>query len=328
MVHLIIYIGFHLRNNKNNLNLYNNLKITIMRKNVLISLLAVTGAPVAALANADVVIDQNVWKGDGLTVSPAGEVTVSTGKDVSIKKALAPGEYKLHATVVDNAEIVAVYDGKEYALDAPFTIKGNDITEVTVKATAVTPGAFKFSDVKFELVFDFDNIPAVLDLETQLSTIINSTSAAFKADPAWNDDKTGLKLIGSGLADQIKAIKTGGYDAYVKNHLWMGKNSTELKALGDSITAFGNDVNNAAAYVDAYAAATAAYAIAKADYQNLTDNEWKNAKEYTKKLYQKAYDDLGKEIEKFNEDAKAAYDAKQVLLRKIERLSQRALTIR
>lgn len=283
-----------------------------MRKNVLISLLAVTGAPVAALANADVVIDQNVWKGDGLTVSPAGEVTVSTGKDVSIIKTLAPGKYMLHATVVDNAKIVAVYDGKEYALDAPFTIAGNDIKEVTVKATAVTPGAFKFSDVKFELVFDFDNIPAVLDLETQLSTIINSTSAAFKADPAWNDDKTGLKLIGSGLADQIKAIKTGGYDAYVKNHLWMGKNSTELKALGESITAFGNDVNNAAAYVDAYAAATAAYATAKTDYQNLTDNEWKTATEYTKKLYKEAYENLGKEIEKFNEDAKAAYNNKQV----------------
>ena len=197
-------------------------------------------------------------------------------------------------------------------MDAPFTIEGNDIKEVTVKATAVTPGAFKFSDVKFELVFDFDNVPAILDLETQLSTIINSTSAAFKADPAWNDDKTGLKLIGSGLADQIKAIKTGGYDAYVKNHLWMGKNSTELKALGESITAFGNDVNNAAAYVDAYAAATAAYATAKTDYQNLTDNEWKTATEYTKKLYKEAYENLGKEIEKFNEDAKAAYDAKKV----------------
>lgn len=288
-----------------------------MRKNVLISLLAVTGAPVAALANADVVIDQNVWKGDGLTVSPAGEVTVSTGNEVSIIKALAPGKYMLHATVVDNAKIVAVYNNKEYALDAPFTIEGNDKVNVTVKATAVTPGAFKFSDVKFELVFDFDNIPAVLDLETQLSTIINSTSAAFKADPAWNDDKTGLKLIGSGLADQIKAIKTGGYDAYVKNHLWMGKNSTELKALGESITAFGNDVNNAAAYVDAYAAATAAYATAKTDYQNLTDNEWKTATDYTKKLYQKAYDDLGKEIEKFNEDAKAAYDAKKVTSKEV-----------
>lgn len=283
-----------------------------MRKNVLISLLAVTGAPVAALANADVVIDQNVWKGDGLTVSPAGEVTVSTGKEVSIKKALAPGEYMLHATVVDNAKIVAVYDGKEYALDAPFTIKGNDITEVTVKATAVTPGAFKFSDVKFELKFNFDNVPAILALETQLSNIINDKSEAFKNDPAWNDDKTGFKLRYSELAHQIDDIKTGGYKAYVDNELWKGKDSKELKALGESITAFGKDVENAAKYVDAYAAATAAYAIAKADYQNLTDNEWKTATEYTKKLYKEAYENLGKEIEKFNEDAKAAYNAKQV----------------
>lgn len=289
-----------------------------MRKNVLISLLAVTGAPVAALANADVVIDQNVWKGDGLTVSPAGEVTVSTGKDVSIIKTLAPGKYMLHATVVDNAKIVAVYDGKEYALDAPFTIAGNDIKEVTVKATAVTPGAFKFSDVKFVLDFDFDKVPAILALETQLSNIINDKSPAFKTDPAWNDDKTGFKLIYSELANKIDAIKKGSdpyqdrYDAYVKNHLWMGENSTELMALGESITAFGKDVENAAKYVDAYAAATAAYATAKTDYQNLTDNEWKTATEYTKKLYQKAYDDLGTEIEQFNKDAKDAYNAKQV----------------
>lgn len=283
-----------------------------MRKNVLISLLAVTGAPVVALANADVEITKDMWQGDGLTVSPAGEVTVSTGKEVSIIKALAPGKYMLHATVVDNAKIVAVYNNKEYALDAPFTIEGNDKVNVTVKATAVTPGVFKFSDVKFELVFDFDNVPAILALETQLSEIINSTSAAFKADPAWNDDKTGLKLIGSGLADQIKAIKTGGYEAYDKNELWKGENSKELKALGESITAFGNDVKNAAAYVDAYVAATAAYAIAKTDYQNLTDNEWKTATEYTKKLYKEAYENLGKEIEQFNTDAKAAYDAKQV----------------
>lgn len=35
-----------------------------MRKDVLISLLAITGAPVAALADADVVIDKTAWTGD------------------------------------------------------------------------------------------------------------------------------------------------------------------------------------------------------------------------------------------------------------------------
>lgn len=281
-----------------------------MRKNVLISLLAVTGAPVAALANADVVIDQNVWKGDGLTVSPAGEITVSTGKEVSIKKALAPGKYMLHATVVDNAKIVAVYNGKEYALGTPFTIEGNDVVDVTVKATAVTPGVFKFSDVKFELDFNFDN--AVHNLTTQLSEIINSTSAAFKADPAWNNTETGLQLRYSELAAQIEAIKTGGYEAYLNNHLWMGENSEELKALGAEITTFGTVVKNAAAYVDAYEAATVAYTNANADYVALTNNEWSTVTEYTKKLYEEAYKKLGTEIEQFMTDAKAAYEAKKV----------------
>ena len=57
-----------------------------MRKDVLISLLAITGAPVAALADADVVIDKTAWSGDDLTVSEDGSVTVSTGKEVSIEK--------------------------------------------------------------------------------------------------------------------------------------------------------------------------------------------------------------------------------------------------
>lgn len=77
-----------------------------MRKDVLISLLAITGAPVAALADADVVIDKTAWTGDDLTVSEDGSVTVSTGKEVSIEKELAPGEYMLQpATFTDKEKI-------------------------------------------------------------------------------------------------------------------------------------------------------------------------------------------------------------------------------
>ena len=72
----------------------------------LISLLAITGAPVAALADADVVIDKTAWTGDDLTVSEDGSVTVSTGKEVSIEKELAPGKYMLQpATFTDKEKI-------------------------------------------------------------------------------------------------------------------------------------------------------------------------------------------------------------------------------
>lgn len=127
-----------------------------MRKDVLISLLAITGAPVAALADADVVIDKTAWSGDDLTVSEDGSVTVSTGKEVSIEKELAPGKYMLQpATFTDNAKIVAVYKGKEYAPGVAFTIDGDAPAIVKIKVRAVTPGEFKFSGVKFTLLFDF-----------------------------------------------------------------------------------------------------------------------------------------------------------------------------
>lgn len=88
-----------------------------MRKDVLISLLAITGAPVAALADADVVIDKTAWTGDDLTVSEDGSVTVSTGKEVSIEKELAPGKYMLQpATFTDNAYFSAqnAYEAAEW----------------------------------------------------------------------------------------------------------------------------------------------------------------------------------------------------------------------
>ena len=116
-----------------------------MRKDVLISLLAITGAPVAALADADVVIDKTAWTGDDLTVSEDGSVTVSTGKEVSIEKELAPGEYKLQDApelFTDNAKIVAVYKGKEYAPGVAFTIDGDAPAKVKVKVRAVTPCEF------------------------------------------------------------------------------------------------------------------------------------------------------------------------------------------
>lgn len=152
-----------------------------MRKDVLISLLAITGAPVAALADADVVIDKTAWTGDDLTVSEDGSVTVSTGKEVSIEKELAPGKYMLQrVTFTDNAKIVAVYKGKEYAPEVAFTIEGDASAKVRVKVRAVTPGEFKFSGVKFTLIFDF--AAPVKELGAQLGEI-SAVPATTSVEP-------------------------------------------------------------------------------------------------------------------------------------------------
>lgn len=280
-----------------------------MRKNVLISLLALTGAPVAAMANADVVIDKNVWTGDDLTVAADGTVTVSTGKEVSIKKSLLPGKYKLQGTVLENAKIVAVYDGHEYALNTEFEIAGENAADVTVKVTAVTADMqFSFSGVKFELIFDF--AAAVNTVETQLSEIIRKgDNSNLRDDARWNNEDGDLKFKSTELATKIKAIKNGDYKVYGENQLWKGDDSPAMKALADEIAEFGNALDAAVENVDAYVAAKAAYATAKASYDALAaaGGEWATASDYTKGLYTADYKKIGDDITAFNATYEKAY---------------------
>lgn len=284
-----------------------------MRKDVLISLLAITGAPVAALADADVVIDKTAWTGDDLTVSEDGSVTVSTGKEVSIEKELAPGKYMLQpATFTDNAKIVAVYKGKEYAPGVAFTIDGDAPAKVRVKVRAVTPGEFKFSGVKFTLIFDF--AAPVKELSAQLGEIVSGTSKYFLTTDAWKkgkDGKPSLEMQVADYASQLDIIEKGDYEVYVKNHLWQGKNSPELRALTDGIAALAKVVEAANDNENAYKSALDAYTDAQSLFNSFSwtwryDNK---IPEEIKATYQADYDKLQPYINDFKALAWQKYNA-------------------
>lgn len=281
-----------------------------MRKDVLISLLAITGAPVAALADADVVIDKTAWTGDDLTVSEDGSVTVSTGKEVSIEKELAPGKYMLQpATFTDNAKIVAVYKGKEYAPGVAFTIDGAAPAKVKVKVRAVTPGEFKFSGVKFTLLFDF--AAPVKELSAQLGEIVSGTSEYFRTTDAWkkgNDEKPSLEMQVADYASQLDIIEKGDYEVYVKNHLWQGENSPELRALTDGIGALVDVVEKANVNENSYKSAWDAYTDAKRQFDGFYWT-WYYTDKAMKDTYQADYDKIKKDIEDFGTLAKQKYNA-------------------
>lgn len=281
-----------------------------MRKDVLISLLAITGAPVAALADADVVIDKTAWTGDDLTVSEDGSVTVSTGKEVSIEKELAPGKYMLQpATFTDNAKIVAVYKGKEYAPGVAFTIDGDAPAKVKVKVRAVTPGEFKFSGVKFTLVFDF--AAPVKELGAQLGEIVSGTSDYFRTTDAWKtgkDGKPSLEMQVADYASQLDIIEKGDYDVYVKNHLWQGKNSPELLALKNGIGALADVVEKANVNENSYKSAWDAYTDAKRQFDGFYWT-WYYTDKAMKETYQADYDKIKKDIEDFGTLAMQKYNA-------------------
>lgn len=286
-----------------------------MRKDVLISLLAITGAPVAALADADVVIDKTAWTGDDLTVSEDGSVTVSTGKEVSIEKELVPGKYMLQDApelFTDNAKIVAVYKGKEYAPGVAFTIDGDAPAKVRVKVRAVTPGEFKFSGVKFTLIFDF--AAPVKELGAQLGEIVSGTSAYFLTTDAWkkgNDGKPSLEMQVADYASQLDIIEKGDYEVYVKNHLWQGKNSPELRALTEGIAALAKVVEAANDNENAYLSAKNAYEDAQSLFNSFYwtwryDNK---IPEEIKATYQADYDKLQPYINDFKALALQKYNA-------------------
>lgn len=282
-----------------------------MRKDVLISLLAITGAPVAALADADVVIDKTAWTGDDLTVSEDGSVTVSTGKEVSIEKELAPGEYKLQDApelFTDNAKIVAVYKGKEYAPGVAFTIDGDAPAKVKVKVRAVTPGEFKFSGVKFILIFDF--AAPVKELSAQLGEIVSGTSDYFRRTDAWTkgkDGKPSLEMQVADYASQLDIIEKGDYEVYVKNHLWQGKNSPELRALTDGIAALAKVVEAANDNENAYNSARNAYEAAEYRLRNFYS--WYAAAEEIQATYQADYNKIQQSITDFKVLAQQKYNA-------------------
>lgn len=283
-----------------------------MRKDVLISLLAITGAPVAALADADVVIDKTAWTGDDLTVSEDGSVTVSTGKEVSIEKELAPGEYKLQDApelFTDNAKIVAVYKGKEYAPGVAFTIDGDAPAKVKVKVRAVTPGEFKFSGVKFTLLFDF--AAPVKELSAQLGEIVSGTSEYFRTTDAWkkgNDEKPSLEMQVADYASQLDIIEKGDYEVYVKNHLWQGKNSPELRALTDGIAALAKVVEKANDNENAYFSAQNAYEAAEYQFRSFSST-WYTVAEEIRATYQADYNKIQQSINDFKALAREKYDA-------------------
>lgn len=281
-----------------------------MRKDVLISLLAITGAPVAALADADVVIDKTAWTGDDLTVSEDGSVTVSTGKEVSIEKELAPGKYMLQpATFTDNAKIVAVYKGKEYAPSVAFTIDGDAPAKVRVKVRAVTPGEFKFSGVKFTLIFDF--AASVKELGAQLGEIVSGTSDYFRTTDAWKkgkDGKPSLEMQVADYASQLDIIEKGDYEVYVKNHLWQGEDSPELLALKNGIVALADVVEKANVNENSYKSAWDAYTDAKRQFDGFYWT-WYYTDKAMKETYQADYDKIKKDIEDFGTLAKQKYNA-------------------
>lgn len=276
-----------------------------MRKNVLVSLLAVTSAStMPAWANADV--DQiktdaaTDWEGasdleleSGLIVSPSGAtVTQNIGK-------LYPGTYTLTAETNENAKILI--DGKELAANGQFKI--NAVKDVIISIESKDGSQYKVGGFKLTLVYNFANAKSVLT-----SMLSEATSKIYTKDEAGK----ALLQEASSLATKVAAIADDNEDSYAKYiEYGLYAETLEKSAIYNEIAEFSKDVdaqaNNSSAFAEAekvYEAQKAALATAKAAVDAITDAD---EKAYVEAMTKGAYGTISEKIEKYKTEADAAY---------------------
>lgn len=281
-----------------------------MRKNVLVSLLAVTSAStMPAWANADV--DQiktdaaTDWEGasdleieSGLIVSPSGAtVTQNIGK-------LYPGTYTLTAETNENAKILI--DGKELAANGQFKIDA--VKDVTISIESKDGSQYKVGGFKLTLVYNFANAKSVLT-----SMLSEATSKIY------TEDEAGKALLqkASSLATKVAAIADDKEDSYAKYiEYGLYAETLEESAIYNEIAEFSKDVdaqaNNSSAYAEAvtndnsvYNVQKAALATAKAAVDAITDAD---EKAYVEAMTKGAYDSISSKIEDYKNRADDAYE--------------------
>ncbi len=181
-----------------------------MKTKVMLSLVAMTSAPMAAFADADISsqVGQEVgdWTKSGEDLKLEGDIFISTdGSDISQAiGTLVPGKYLLSAATLENAKLYV--NGSEL-VEGAFELAQEQQVTITVKAVEAGK-QFKVGGFNLKLDFDFKAEYDMLNLRlSKAANQLKPNSTDF-----WEQEL--LDEYQNELAVDIAKVKDGSTDSY------------------------------------------------------------------------------------------------------------------
>lgn len=282
-----------------------------MRKNVLVSILAMTSASTLtawADANVDQINTSDVshWQGaeTGVSIDAKGIIVSQNGAAISqnIGK-LVKGKYKITTTSAENVNILI--NGK--ALDNGMfevTSESEEGEEIVITLEAVESG--KAYKVGLKLMLDFDFAPLRTELSNRLTAIINKIDNRYENYQDLYNEAMRLSAIVNSLKDEEGTDDKNAYEVYKDNALYKG-NASNLHVQIDELEAKVNSTaDNTAAYNNAMAAHSAqktAFDNVAKKLEGITDE---TCKTYVATITAAAKDAVTEALETFYNNAEAA----------------------
>ena len=168
-------------------------------------------------------------------VPTAKDVYSSAGGFVTFDVSLVPGEYTIAAKPTKNETVKVMVDGKEVST---FTVK----KEGNVKIQATVDEKTEFESA-FELTLKYDFKKALAATQRELSDVL------LKISESSDSKIQELAATGAGIQSDINKLaepaEKDAYDTYVKNHLYLGADSPELKEISKRISTLNSQVDAA-----------------------------------------------------------------------------------
>ena len=280
-----------------------------MKKNTLLSILAISSTSVAAYADAvlDVIKTDATtdWSNASEGIDLADGIFTSTVPMSQTIGTLVKGQYTLTAETNNNAKFTI--NGKDYELGTTFDI--SEETQVTIGISAasatVDGGQFKVGGFKLTLVYDFEAAKSVLT--QKLSSVIGKSVNVWGTEEPDDKGKE-LLLTASGIASKLNALaddKENSYDIYKDNKLYLGADNAELP--------FNEQIAELNTKMEANAANTTAYNYVMENYVKVVSGEIASLaeaiensnSEYVKEKYTSTHEEYVNSLNAY----KAALDA-------------------